>query len=125
MTHLARFFRALADPNRLRIVSLLARQSLCVCELQMVLGLSQPFISRHLAYLRRAGLVRHQRQGARVSYSLALDIPAVGALEALLRELVPLSPTLQADLRHLAEAIRSGGLRALATGQDSAMPRAA
>src|SRR3990172_11148564 len=54
MTDFAKLFRALADPNRLRILNILSHQAMCVCDLQAVLGLSQPFISRHLAYLRRA-----------------------------------------------------------------------
>jgi ArsR family transcriptional regulator len=111
MTQMAKLFKALADPNRLRIVNILSQESLCVCDLQSVLGLSQPFISRHLAYLRRVGLVRDRREGPRVCYSLALDSPTGQALRAFLREVLPLSETFQADLQEMARLIRFGQLR--------------
>lgn len=76
-------FRAFADETRLRILSLLAEGELCVCDLCSVLGEIQPKISRHLATLRRAGLVRVRREGKWKHYALA---PADGALErSLLR----------------------------------------
>jgi DNA-binding transcriptional ArsR family regulator len=111
MTQLARVLKALADPSRLRIVNVLSHRGVCVCDLQTVLGLSQPFISRHLAYLRKMGVVRDQREGPRVCYSLADDGPLAHAVQSLVRELLPLSQALQADLGRLAECGRSGRLR--------------
>ena len=57
VTVLDGLFRGFADPTRIRILNLLAAGELCVCDLVALLGLSQPTVSRHLAYLRRAGLV--------------------------------------------------------------------
>ena len=69
-------FRAFADPTRLRILSLLADQKeLCVCDLWAVLDESQPKVSRHLATLRRVGLVQVRRDGKWMIYSLA-DAPS-------------------------------------------------
>src|SRR3990172_11048723 len=69
-------FRAFADPTRLRILSLLLEQKqLCVCDLCEVLDEIQPKVSRHLATLRRVGLVRVRRDGKWMIYSLA-DAPA-------------------------------------------------
>ena len=56
-------FRAFADPTRLRALSLLLERELCVCDLCDLLGEIQPKVSRHLATLRRAGLVKVRRQG--------------------------------------------------------------
>jgi ArsR family transcriptional regulator len=84
MPQIAKLFRALADPNRLRIVDMLSCQSLCVRDLQAALGVSQPFISRHLAYLRRAGVVQAQREGTRMVYSLSLSKPVGQAVRPLL-----------------------------------------
>ncbi|MBI2834547.1 MAG: winged helix-turn-helix transcriptional regulator [Acidobacteria bacterium] len=67
------FFKALADPTRLRILALLEDRELCVCDLQDSLRVPQPKTSRHLAYLKRAGLVRDRRQGLWVYYRLADD----------------------------------------------------
>lgn len=70
-------FSALSDPLRLRAVALLARQGeLCVCELTHALQVSQPKMSKHLALLREAGLVRDRRDAQWVLYSLPPDLPA-------------------------------------------------
>jgi ArsR family transcriptional regulator, arsenate/arsenite/antimonite-responsive transcriptional repressor len=66
----SRFFRALGDETRLRIVALLSHGELCVCHIQDALGLSQPNVSRHLGLLRAAGIVRDQRKGNWVYYEL-------------------------------------------------------
>jgi ArsR family transcriptional regulator, arsenate/arsenite/antimonite-responsive transcriptional repressor len=64
-------FHALADATRLRILGLLLSGEVCVCDLHESLGAAQPKISRHLAYLRRAGLVATRREGLWVHYRLA------------------------------------------------------
>jgi ArsR family transcriptional regulator len=64
-------FRALADPTRLRLLSLLADGEVCVCFLCEVLRLVQPTVSRHLAYLKRAGLVTARREGKWMHYAWA------------------------------------------------------
>jgi ArsR family transcriptional regulator len=96
-------FKALGDATRLRLINLLHAQSLCVGDLQEVLGFSQPLVSRHLAILRAANLVRTERRGARVWYSLSrapfLNYP----LRKFLSEVVPFFPELQADMQKLAE----------------------
>ena len=64
-------FRAFSDPLRLRILNLLRPGERCVCDLVTVLQVPQPTISRHLAYLRRAGLVGVRREGPWSYYTLA------------------------------------------------------
>ncbi len=64
-------FRAFSDRTRLRILNLLRPGELCVCDLVRVIGSPQPTVSRHLAYLRKAGLVAAQRQGLWMYYTLA------------------------------------------------------
>ncbi len=61
-------FRALADRTRLRLLNLMGRDEVCVCYLVEVLKTSQPKISRHLAYLRRAGIVGARREGKWMHY---------------------------------------------------------
>jgi len=71
------FFSALAHPLRLRTLILLHQEhELCVCELTAALGVSQPMISRHLAQLREARVVRDRREALWVHYSLHPDLPA-------------------------------------------------
>ncbi|MDQ6859745.1 MAG: metalloregulator ArsR/SmtB family transcription factor [Verrucomicrobiota bacterium] len=67
-TAVVTIFRALADETRLRLFSLMGKDEICVCYLVEILGSSQPKISRHLAYLRRAGLVAARREGKWMHY---------------------------------------------------------
>jgi ArsR family transcriptional regulator len=69
--HLESLFQALGDRTRLRILNLLSSGEICVCFLVEVLGEPQPKVSRHLAYLRREGLVEARRDGKWIHYRLA------------------------------------------------------
>jgi ArsR family transcriptional regulator len=68
---LDRVFKALADPARIRILGLLANGEQCVCHIHESLRLPQSLVSRHLAYLRRAGLVDSRKDGLWVHYRLS------------------------------------------------------
>lgn len=63
-------FKGFADPTRIRILSALAAGELCVCDIVDILGLPQPTVSRHLAYLRRMGLVEATRESRLAHYQL-------------------------------------------------------
>ena len=71
LNQLPSFFKALADPTRLRLLNLLSDGEVCVCFLCDVLNLVQPKVSRHLAYLKRAGLVSVRREGKWMHYTWA------------------------------------------------------
>jgi ArsR family transcriptional regulator, arsenate/arsenite/antimonite-responsive transcriptional repressor len=62
------FFKALADKTRLRLISLMGEEEICVCFFQEVINTTQTKISRHLAYLRKAGLVEARREGKWMHY---------------------------------------------------------
>lgn len=70
-------FKGFADPTRLRVLNALAAGELCVCDLVELLGLAQPAVSRHLAYLRRMGLVEATREWKFAHYRLAEPANAV------------------------------------------------
>lgn len=70
LAYMESFFMALADKTRLRLLNLVRDQEICVCFFTEVLGESQPKISRHLAYLRNAGLVETRRDGKWMHYSI-------------------------------------------------------
>jgi ArsR family transcriptional regulator, arsenate/arsenite/antimonite-responsive transcriptional repressor len=80
----ARLFKALADPNRVKIVNFLATSPdpVCVCEFTGPLGLSQPTVSHHLKKLVAAGLLEREQRGTWAYYSLRPD--ALGGLAAAL-----------------------------------------
>lgn len=85
---IAEIFRALGDPVRLRIVSMLADNGeTCVCKIVEELGMAQPAISHHLARLRYAGLISGRKRGQWVDYSLNVDVLESDAL-AFVRNLV-------------------------------------
>ncbi len=67
---LAHLFAALADPTRLRLLNLMNGREVCVCYFVEILKQSQPKISRHLAYLRKAGIVNARRDGKWMHYRL-------------------------------------------------------
>ncbi|MHC5065007.1 MAG: ArsR/SmtB family transcription factor [Planctomycetota bacterium] len=69
--HLNAMFKAFADETRLRILHLLSIREMCVGDLVRILRVPQPTASRHLGYLRRAGLVEDRKEGLWVHYSLA------------------------------------------------------
>jgi len=82
---LAQVFRALGDPVRLRLVSLIGAHQggeMCVCDLTSAFDLTQPTISHHLRILREAGIIGRQRRGTWVYYRLLPD--ALGRMAALL-----------------------------------------
>jgi ArsR family transcriptional regulator len=64
-------FKALADKTRLRILALLGNNEVCVCHIHDSLGLPQPTVSRHLAYLRKSGLVAARRDGVWMHYQVS------------------------------------------------------
>lgn len=70
-------FKGFADPTRIRILSVLAAGELCVCDIVEILGLPQPAVSRHLAYLRRMGLVEVEREWKFAHYRLSTPSHAV------------------------------------------------
>ena len=95
---LDRMFKAFADETRLRILHLLTKGELCVCDIISVIKAPQPKVSRHLSYLKRAGLVDHRRDGRWKHYSLA---QAKGGfhkrLIACLGSCLDAAPTLKRD----------------------------
>jgi ArsR family transcriptional regulator len=97
------FFRALADRTRLRLIHLIGQDEVCVCFFVAVLGTHQPKISRHLSYLRRAGLVSGRRDGKWMHYRLVPPRDREAArLFADLRAWIAKDPQMQQDRKRLA-----------------------
>lgn len=107
---LALLFAALADRTRLRLLNLMDGKEVCVCYFVEILGQSQPKISRHLAYLRRAGIVTARREGKWMHYKIVLPKHA-GAAQILNETLSVLREdnAMQADLSRLNKACCAPG----------------
>lgn len=102
---LPRLFAALADRTRLRLLNLMNGREVCVCYFVEILGQSQPKVSRHLAYLRRAGVVSARREGKWMHYSIErpTDRGAAAIFDATLASLGS-DRQMQADLVQLGKA---------------------
>jgi ArsR family transcriptional regulator len=100
-----RFFRALGDNTRLRLLNLMGDQEICVCYFVEILGQAQPKISRHLAYLRSAGIVAARREGKWMHYRIVIP-ENLGAAQVLRQTLAWLKEDrpMQADRARLAKA---------------------
>ncbi len=109
MGELEQIFKGLADVTRLRIISLLLHGELCVCDIQRVLDSPQPNVSRHLTYLKNAGIVSDRREGPRMYYRLAQPNEGVRRqLFSFLQAAFQQDATLSADVQKLQKAIEEG-----------------
>lgn len=99
-----RLFRALADPTRLRLINLMGDDEVCVCFFVEILKTSQPKISRHLAYLKQAGIVGTRREGKWMHYRL-VDPPNPHASRVLreVRQVLAEDPEMQRDRSRLVK----------------------
>jgi ArsR family transcriptional regulator len=102
---MARLFAGLADPTRLRLLNLMNGREVCVCYFVEILKQSQPKISRHLAYLRRAGIVSARREGKWMHYRIEwpADDGVAAVLDAALKSFRD-DYAMQSDLERLGKA---------------------
>ena len=100
-----RFFQALGDTTRLRLLNLMGEQEICVCYFVEILGGPQPKISRHLAYLRSTGIVAARREGKWMHYRIVMP-PHIGAAQILKQTLgwLKKEKAMQADRARLTKA---------------------
>ena len=100
---LVQLFAALADPTRLRLLNLMNGREVCVCYFVEILKQGQPKISRHLAYLRRVGIVEARREGKWMHYRIERpeDARAASILDATLK-------SFEADRNMKADLVRLG-----------------
>jgi ArsR family transcriptional regulator len=124
MKNLAFIFKALSDESRLRIYNiLLASGELCVCDIEQTLRFTQTKVSRHLAYLKRAGLVKDRKQGLWMLYSAAE--PKEESQKQLLQAIaegLKANPVAQRDARNLAQNIQRGCCTTFALLKPNAVP---
>lgn len=122
-TKLAGLFAALADVTRLRLLNLMNGREVCVCYFVGLLGQSQPKISRHLAYLRRTGIVAARREGRWMHYRIVpLADPALASiLDAALASCAA-DPRMLADRARLERACCAGRPPRVLAGAPAPVP---
>src|SRR5436190_18609357 len=102
LTQMEDVFKALADATRLRILGLLLTGEVCVCDIHESLKIPQSKASRHLAYLRRSGLVETRRSGLWIHYQLArLEDPVLAAIVDAVRHALSHLGTVHRDAERL------------------------
>jgi ArsR family transcriptional regulator len=110
MNQLAMVFKALADPSRLRILNILFHSGeLCVCDIERTMGFTQTKVSRHLGYLKRAGLVDDRRQGLWMLYRIAEpENNDQREILGFIRQLLLTHPNAALDAAELKRSITQG-----------------
>lgn len=104
MKNAVKAMKLLSDPARLRILMILTKRELCVCQIMGVLGISQPLVSRNLNLLNGAGLLDERKEGKLVFYSLKEEIsPIYGSVIAVLRKALKSDSILKGDLMTLGD----------------------
>jgi ArsR family transcriptional regulator len=97
-------FKLLADTSRARILMLLDKRELCVCQIMGVLGMSQPLVSRNLLLLIKAGYLFRRREGKMMFYTVCPNLPEPqSVLIEMLRQELSSSRQIKKDLRSLQE----------------------
>ncbi len=107
MKKLERFLKALADKNRLRILKLLERRKMCVCELAFVIGITQPSVSKHLKKLSNAGIVGSHQDHFWTNYFLRKDNAVLSSLLKCLNRSLRSENIIKKDARKLQKANRA------------------
>ena len=101
---LVHLFQALADPTRLRLINLMGNDEVCVCFFVEILQTNQPKISRHLAYLRRAGIAAARREGKWVHYRIVTpDEPTAERILNEVRQSLARDQNMQRDRNRLTK----------------------
>lgn len=107
MKEFIRVMKALSDPNRVRLLKMLQKRTMCVCEVRAALGIAQPTVSKHLKLLEDAGLVARKKEGLWVNYSVTdgSRSPYAASLLGSLRHWLSDDPAIH-DLIGKSDAIR-------------------
>jgi ArsR family transcriptional regulator len=110
--------KALSDPSRVKIIKMLERKELCVCEITALLGLAQSTVSKHLKLLEDAGLVASSRNGPWVDYRRAgcPDSPYAAALGDGLKEWLNDDPDIRAIIEQLPRVDREMNCKEMEAG---------
>lgn len=109
MEEIMRVLRALCDETRLRMLMLIEREELCVCEVMYILNMQQSRVSRHLNILRDAGLAKARRQGTWMYYSSTANTVHHSRVAEALRNWLKNTDTVKSDLVRLEKCIANRG----------------
>lgn len=107
MKEIEYLFKSLADKNRLRILGLLSRRKMCVCELAYCLGVTQPSVSRHLKRMKRSGLIQDEQDGFWTNYFIKCEGPKAKIIMEYLRKWLKDNEATVSDYKKLNKVDRT------------------
>jgi ArsR family transcriptional regulator, arsenate/arsenite/antimonite-responsive transcriptional repressor len=109
MRDLIKVFKALSDPNRIRILKMLEARHLCVCEITDILKLAPSTVSKHLSLLRDVDFILDEKDGKWVNYSLntSLTTKYINELLPLIKKWLPEDDKIKSDLIHVKSVDRN------------------
>jgi len=103
MKEFVRLMKALSDPNRVKIITMLGVRELCVCELTALLGVAQPTVSKHLRILEDTGLVSFRKEGNWIIYRLNADQDQARIMLGLVGKWLDKAPEIEGLRQRLPE----------------------
>jgi len=106
MLDLENALKACSDKNRIRILKLLEKKNLCVCEIAFVLGITQPSVSRHLKKLKKAGLIEAEQDSFWTNYVLKPKNSYASNISLLMRKWLKNDNAIKKDITKLKKANR-------------------
>jgi len=108
MRELIQVLKAIADKNRIRIIKMLEKKKMCVCELSAVLEITQPSVSKHLKILNNAGVIKDERNGQWVDYSLCTEKinKYSSVIQSTIKSWLNDDPVIENDLRETKKLCR-------------------
>jgi len=98
--------KACSDQNRIRILKLLEKKKLCVCEIAFVLGITQPSVSRHLKKLKKAGLIKTEKDSFWTNYFLSPDNYYAKEISVLIKKCLNKDALIKQDMARVKKANR-------------------
>ena len=108
MRELIQVLKAVADKNRIRIIKMLEKKKMCVCELSAVLEITQPSVSKHLSILNNAGILKDERNGQWIDYSINNETinQYAPAIKNIIKEWLNSDSTIKNDLKKARTLLR-------------------
>ena len=108
MRELIQVLKAVSDKNRIRIIKMLEKKQMCVCELAAVLEITQPSVSKHLKILNNAGVIKDERNGQWVDYSLCTEKinKYSSVIQGTIKSWLNDDPVIENDLRETKKLCR-------------------
>lgn len=100
--------KAVSDKNRMRIIKMLEKKNMCVCELVAVLKIKQPSVSKHLSILRNVGIIQDERNGQWIDYSLCTEKVNKYSpiIQSMIKDCLNDDPIIKSDLQKIKTLLR-------------------